>query len=410
VSDGEPAGHGRYRLLVLNQYYWPGVEATAHLLSELCEALAGDFEITVVTGNLYGHDELPSEEVRNGVRIVRVRSTTFERSQLHLRAANYASYLADSVLTAVRDRRPDLVLCMTDPPIVGDVGLVVSRRFGVPLLVISQDVFPEIAVQLKRLENPLLVGVLRSLVGLYLRRADGIVAIGETMKKRLEAKGAAAERITVIPNWVDTTSIGPVPHDNEWAQKRELAGRFVVMHSGNVGHAQDLETLIRSATFLRDLESLRIVIVGFGARYTDMVALAKRLDLGGLVRFLPYQRREVLSESLSSAHLHFVGLGRGLSGYVVPSRLYGILAAGRPVIVGADAESETARLVEEVGCGIVLPAGRPELVAKAIREAHDGVHDLEGMGAKGRMYVELEADREVAIGRYRALILELAGR
>src|SRR4029079_17011110 len=157
----------------------------------------------------------PSEEVRNGVRIVRVRSTTFERSQLHLRAANYASYLADSVLTAVRDRRPDLVLCMTDPPIVGDVGPVVSRRFGVPLLVISQDVFPEIAVQLKRLENPLLVGVLRSLVGLLLRRADGIVALGETMKKRLEAKGAAAERITVIPNWVDTTSIGPVPHDNE---------------------------------------------------------------------------------------------------------------------------------------------------------------------------------------------------
>ena len=93
---------------------------------------------------------------------------------------------------------------MTDPPIVGDIGLAVARRFGVPLLVISQDVFPEIAVQLKRLENPVLVGVLRSLVGLYLRRADGIVAIGETMKRRLEEKGAASERITVIPNWVDT--------------------------------------------------------------------------------------------------------------------------------------------------------------------------------------------------------------
>ena len=398
----------RCRLLVLNQYYWPGVEATAHLLSELCEALAAEFEITVVTAHLHGHDDLPSEEVRNRVRIVRVRSTTFERSRLHLRAANYASYLADSVLTALRGRRPDLVLCMTDPPIVGDIGLVVARRFGVPLLVISQDVFPEIAVQLKRLENPLLVGVLRSLVGLYLRRADGIVAIGETMKRRLEAKGAASERITVIPNWVDTKSITPLAHDNDWARKRELAGSFVVMHSGNVGHAQDLETLIRAATFLRDLDDVRIVIVGFGARYGDMLSLAKRLEVGGIVRFLPYQPREVLSESLSAAHLHFVGLGKGLSGYVVPSRLYGILSAGRPVIVGADPDSETSRLVAEVGCGIVLPAGRPELVAKAIREAHDGHHDLEGMGAKGRMYVELEADRDVAIGRYRALILELA--
>jgi colanic acid biosynthesis glycosyl transferase WcaI len=399
----------RPRLLVLNQYYWPGVEATAQLLAQLCEALAVDFDVTVVTGRLLGHDELPAKDVHNGVRVVRVRSTAFERSELHRRAANYLSYLAESVAAALREPKPDLVLCMTDPPIVGDIGLVVARRFGVPLLVISQDVFPEIAVQLKRLENPVLVGVLRSLVGLYLRRADGIVAIGETMKERLEAKGATSERITVIPNWVDTQVIVPQQRDNEWSRKRKLTDRFVVMHSGNVGHAQDLETLIRAATFLRDVEDLRIVIVGFGARYTDMVALAKRLDLAETVRFLPYQSRSVLSQSLSSADLHFVGLAKGLSGFVVPSRLYGILAAARPVIVGADAESETARLVSQVGCGIVLPPGRPELVARAIREAHDGLHDLEAMGAKGRMYVELEADREVAMGRYREVIRELVG-
>jgi colanic acid biosynthesis glycosyl transferase WcaI len=399
----------RPRLLVLNQYYWPGVEATAQLLSQLCEALAADFEVTVVTGRLLGHDELPAEDVHNGVRVVRVRSTAFERSELHRRAANYLSYLGESVAAALREPKPDLVLCMTDPPIVGDVGFVVARRFGVPLLVISQDVFPEIAVQLKRLENPVLVGVLRSLVGLYLRRADGIVAIGETMKRRLEAKGASPDRITVIPNWVDTQAIVPQPRDNAWARRRRLTGHFVVMHSGNVGHAQDLDTLIRAATFLRDLEDLRIVIVGFGARYADMVELAKRLELGEAVRFLPYQSRTVLSESLSAADVHFVGLAKGLSGFVVPSRLYGILAAGRPVIVGADAESETARLVAEVGCGIVLPPGRPELVAGVIREAREGLHDLEAMGAKGRMYVELEADRTVAMDRYRKVIRELVG-
>ncbi len=397
------------RLLVLNQYYWPGVEATAYLLSQLCEALVDDFDVTVVTGRLLGQAELPAEEERNGVRVVRVRSTAYERSELHRRAANYISYLVGSLRTALREPRPDLVLCMTDPPPVGDIGLVVARRFGVPLLVISQDVFPEIAVQLKRLENPMLVGLLRALVGLYLRRADGIVAIGETMKRRLEEKGAAPERITVIPNWVDTKAIVPQPRENEWAQRRKLAGRFVVMHSGNVGHAQDLESLVRAGTFLRDLEDLQIVIVGFGARHADTVALAKRLELDGIVRFLPYQSRGVLSESLSSAHLHFVGLAKGLSGFIVPSRLYGILSAGRPVIVGADGDSETARLVSAVGCGIVLPPARPELVAKAIRGSREGIYDLEGMGAKGRMYVELEADREVAIGRYRHLIRELVG-
>ncbi len=400
----------RPRLLVLNQYYWPGVEATAHLLSQLCEALTDEFDITVVTGHLFGHDDLAQEEDRNGVRIVRVRSTAYERSELHRRAANYVSYLLESVRTALREPKPDLVLCMTDPPIVGDIGLVVARRFGVPLLVISQDVFPEIAVQLKRLENPVLVGILRSLVGLYLRRADRIVAIGETMKRRLEEKGAEPERITVIPNWVDTGAIVPQPRENEWARRRLLDGRFTVMHSGNVGHAQDLETLVRAATFLRDLDDLQIVIVGFGARHADTVALAKRLELGNLVRFMPYQSRGVLSESLSAAHIHFVGLAKGLAGFIVPSRLYGILSAGRPVIVGADPDSETARLVSEIGCGIVLPPTRPELVAQAIRDAHDGVFDLEEMGAKGRMYVELEADRGVAIDRYRNVIRDLVAR
>jgi putative colanic acid biosynthesis glycosyltransferase WcaI len=394
---------------VLNQYYWPGVEATAQLLAQLCEALAEDFEITVVTGRLLGHDELPAEEDRAGVRIVRVRSTAYERSQLHRRAANYGSYLAESLSTALRQPKPDLVLCMTDPPIVGDIGLVVARRFGVPLLVISQDVFPEIAVRVKRIENPALIGVLRGLVGLYLRRADRIVAIGETMKKRLEAKGAHAHRITVIPNWVDTNAITPQPHDNAWAQRKGLAGRFVVMHSGNVGHAQDLDSLVRAATFLRDLEDVRIVVVGFGARHAEMMELATRLDVRGAVQFLDYQPREVLSESLSAAHLHFVGLAKGLSGFVVPSRLYGILAAGRPVVVGADDESETAQLVREVGCGIVLPPGRAELVAATIRDAYDGRLDLAEMGAKGRAYVETEADRRVAVGRYRAVIAELAG-
>jgi glycosyltransferase involved in cell wall biosynthesis len=396
----------RAKVLVLNQYYWPGVEATAQLLAQLCEALAEDYDVTVVTGHLYGH-ELPAEEVRNGVRIVRVRSTAYERSQIHLRAANYASYLGDTVLTALRGGRPDLVLCMTDPPIVGDVGLVVARRFGVPLLVISQDVFPEIAERLKRLEHPLVLGVLRQLVALYLRRADRVVAIGDTMKRRLEQKGAPADRVTVIPNWVDTSELEPQPRHNVWSAEQGVDDAFVVMHSGNVGHAQDLDTLVRAATFLRDLDRLRILVVGFGARYGELTDLAERLEVTDKIRFLGYQPRERLSLSLSSADLHYVGLARGLAGYVVPSRLYGILAVGRPVLVSADADSETVRLVQDVGCGVVLPPGRPELVAGVIRDIVEGRLSLEGMGERGREWVEREADREVAFGRYRRLVADV---
>ena len=395
------------RLLVVNQYYWPGVEATAQLLTELCEALAVEYDIRVITGVLHGHEDLPRHETRNGVRIIRVPSTAFERSRLGLRALNYVTFVGSALAAGIGGRRPDIVLCMTDPPIVGDIGLAVARRFGVPLLVISQDVFPEIATKVGRLESRLLVGVLRRLVGLYLTRADRVVAIGDTMRLRLEEKGAPAERIHVIPNWVDTKERSPRPRDNEWAEQHGLVGRFVVMHSGNVGHAQNLDALVRSATFLRDLDDLRIIIIGFGARHEDIVGLAGRLDVAKRVEFLPYQPRELLPLSLSAADVHFVGLVQGLSGYVVPSRLYGIMAAGRPVVVAADAESETAKVVAHVGCGIVIPPSRPELVAEVIRDAYEGRYDLDEMGARGRAYVTEEADTSVALGRYRELLREM---
>ena len=397
----------RQRLLVLNQYYWPGVEATAQLLTELCEALAQEMDVTVVTGVLHGHEDEPRHVVHEGVEIVRVPSTSYERSKITARAANYVSYLTNALVTGLRERRPDVVLCMTDPPIVADVALVVARRFRVPLVVISQDVFPEIAVQLKRLENRALMSVLRFFVSLYLRRADHVVAIGDTMRRRLEEKGAPHERIHVIPNWVDTNRLQPLPKDNDWSRHERFDRKFVVMHSGNVGHAQDLDSLVRAATFLRDLDDLEIAIIGMGARHAELVALAELLEVDA-VRFMYYQPRHLLSSSLSAADVHVVGLAPGLAGYVVPSRLYGILAVGRPVIAAADADSETAQVVDAIGCGIVVPPGRPELLARAIRDAHDGRYDLQAMGARGREWVVREADRSVAVRRYRALLHELA--
>jgi colanic acid biosynthesis glycosyl transferase WcaI len=286
--------------------------------------------------------------------------------------------------------------------------VIAARYHRVPLLVVSEDVFPEIATELGRLTNPVLVRLLRRLVGFYLRRADRVVAIGERMRERLVEKGVPPDRLTVIPNWVDTTRVVPTELRNDWSREQQLSEKFVVMHSGNVGHAQNLDNLVRAATFLRDLDDLSVTIVGFGARHTEVLELADRLDVDSM-RFLPYQPREVLAQSLSAAHIHYVGLAAGLSGFVVPSRLYGILAAGRPVVVAADPDSETARLVAEIGCGVVIPPDRPDLLAGVIRDAHEGKLDLDELGRRGREYAEREADTRVALGRYRALIDGLVG-
>ena len=396
----------RPHILVLNQYYWPAVEATARLLHELCTALAHDYDVTVVTGMIPGNVVHPGRSVVGDVRVIRVRSTSFDRRRILPRGINYMTYLIQSLRSALAAERPDAVLCMTDPPIIGNVALFVARRFRVPVIVVSQDVFPEVAVELGRLENPLLIAFLRKLINFYLQRADRVVAIGTTMRGRLIEKGAKRDRIVVIPNWVDTERIRPLPHENEWSLEHGLADRFIVMHSGNVGHAQNLDALIRSATFLRDLEDLRVVIIGAGARHAEMVELAIRLGADDVV-FAPYQSSDLLPKSLSTGHVHVVGLARGLSGYVVPSRLYGIMAAGRPVIVAAEEESETAQLVREVGCGIVGPPGRPDLLARAIRDAYEGSLDLERMGRLARDYVTANADTHIATDRYRAVIAEL---
>jgi glycosyltransferase involved in cell wall biosynthesis len=178
------------------------------------------------------------------------------------------------------------------------------------------------------------------------------------------------------------------------------------MHSGNIGYAQNLDALDRAGTVLRDLDRLTIALIGGGARRNELKLLARRLQVD-CMRFMGYQPREALSASLSSADLHVVGLAAGLSGYVVPSRLYGILSVGRPVLVAAEEDSETARVVEEAGCGWVVAPGRPELLAEQIRIAYEGGVDLEEMGRRGREWVTAVADRSVAVARYRSLLHEL---
>lgn len=398
-SDSRP------RLLALNQYYSPAAEADGQLLADLCQALLDEYDVTVVTGRTRAARQ-PGRRMHRGVEVIRVPSFAFPRRRLSLRAVNYVSYAALAMPAAMARARPDVVLCMTNPPFLGDAAYAVARRFGAPLVVVSQDLFPEVATVLGHLDSGPTARALGRATRFYLERADRVVALGDTMRRRLEAKGVPPERIRVIPNWVDTGAIVPFPPDNEWSRAHGLDGRFVVMHSGNVGHAQDLESLVRASTLLRDLDDLAVVVVGGGAGHPDLVRLVTALG-ANKVRLLPHQPRSLLSKSLSAASVHVVGLARGLAGYVVPSRAYGVLAAGRPLIAAVDSDSETAALVRKARCGFVVPPGEPEALAAAIREAHASRPELDAMGRRARAHAVAEADRSIAVARYRSLLAEI---
>jgi colanic acid biosynthesis glycosyl transferase WcaI len=198
------------------------------------------------------------------------------------------------------------------------------------------------------------------------RRAARNLALGETMRRRLiEDKGAPPERTEIIPDWADTSALAPGPKVNAFSAAHGLTDRFVVMHSGNLGLSQGLETIVDAAALLKDVPGLVVVFQGEGVMKADLRARAGNLGLGN-VRFLPYAPREQLSESFASADLFVVSLQRGLSGYIVPSKLYGILAAGRPYVAAVEEACEVAAITQAHDCGRVVEPGSARALADGI--------------------------------------------
>src|SRR5437588_592225 len=213
-----------------------------------------------------------------------------------------------------------------------------------------------------------------------LRRADRVVVLGEDMRERIVAKGIPAERVVVVR---DGASIPTAVFGVDHPVAQEVRGdfRFVVLHAGNLGFYGAWETLVRAATLLNG-EGVGFVFIGAGAAAARVQALATQVN--GRARFLSFRPASEVPYILAAGDLHVVTVRRGLEGVVVPSKLYGILAAGRPVLAVAPEASDVARIVRRYRCGVVADPDRPESVAQAVREAMASPGDLAAMGARAR--------------------------
>jgi putative colanic acid biosynthesis glycosyltransferase WcaI len=296
-----------------------------------------------------------------------------------------------------------VIVTLTDPPIVALIAIAASRATNSRFVFLCQDVFPEVARLLENFQGGAIEKLLARIGRYTVKRADVIVALGETMKRRLvETKNAAPAKIRVIHNWADAEAITPGSKDNPLARELGLTGKFVVMHSGNVGLSQDVDGLLDVAEQLRDLPDVVIAVVGEGARKAALIAQAERRGLANL-RFFPYQPKRRLSESFAIADIFIVSLKRGLAGFIVPSKLYGILAAGRPFVAAVEADCEVAHIAREHGCGVVVEPGDRDAMAAAIRRLHaDRVWRTqlaERARAAGLIY-----DRRRAVAAYRDLL------
>jgi glycosyltransferase involved in cell wall biosynthesis len=391
-----------------NRSYYPDTTATGQLLTDLCEGLvsAHGCRVSVVTGGAT-RGVLLQSDTHNGVEILRARGTDFSKRRFAGRFSNYVSYFLSACYAGQRLERPDIVVAQTDPPIIGLAAWLAARRFGVPFVMAYKDIFPEVARLLEDFHSETVDRALQAVNCFLARRADRVVALGETMKKMLvEGKGADPGRTVIIPDWADCQAIVPGEKQNAFAQAHGLADRFVVMHSGNIGLSQNLEILIEAADRLRHVPDIVVVLVGEGVKKAALVEQASGLPN---VRFLPFQPKERLRESFASADVFVVSLKEGMAGYIVPSKLYGILAAGRPYVAAVEDSSEVAAITRRHSCGVVVGAGKATELADAVLKLYHDKSLSNAMGNNSRR-AALEFDRPRQVHAYYELFQQLTAR
>ena len=401
-------------IVFFNRSYYPDTTATGQLLTELCEGLVRehDCRVTVVAGPRVMGDRhigkaIVQREHHNGVGVLRARGTGFSKARFAGRATNYVTYFLSACLAALRVERPDVVVALTDPPIIGLAGHLAARRFHAPFVMVFQDIFPEVARVLEDFHNETLNRLLHRITRFLVRRTAVNVAIGETMRRRLiEGKGADAERTIVITNWADCSAIIPGAKHNAFSLETGLSEYFVVMHSGNIGLSQGLEHLVRAAELLQEYENIRFAFVGDGVRKQALMREAAARKLHNVV-FLPFVPKDRLAESFATADVFIISLKKGLAGYIVPSKLYGILAAGRPYVAAVETDCEVAAVSRQYGCGLVVDPENPEALAAGILTLYRDRELAQRMGEKARC-AGLQFDRSVQLRTYFELFRRLS--
>lgn len=385
--------------------------ATSQILSDLAFHLAGTGrEVHIVTSPQIYDDpkaSLPDYEIIRGVRVHRVPSTQFGRAALLGRSIDYFSFYRSvwRCLVGIA-RRGDILVAKTDPPLVSIVAMAAARRNGAGLVNWLQDVYPELAV---RLGVPFIRGPVAS--GLAASRdrslhyAEATVVVGHLMGQRVEALGTPPARIHVIPNWCNDEEIRPIAQaGNPLRQAWGLQDKFVLGYSGNLGRAHEFDTVLAAAERLRDDTRTVFLMVGGGKRFDELARTVNERNLGGSFRFIPYQQQEMLPYSLGVADAHWLSLNPKLEGLIVPSKFYGIAAAGKPIIAIAAKDGELARLVQQHACGVVIEPGDADALVGTLRRLSTERGLLAEMGVRARQMLDAHFTRQKGFERWRGLL------
>lgn len=410
---------GRKNLLIYAHYYYPDVASTGQILTELAEGLNDTFHTTVIctvpsyTGKIsqyYRKHKYYYENI-NGVDVLRIRVPEFRKSFALSRIFNILSYFFSAVFATFRVEHQDYIFTISQPPILGGMLGVIGKHIKKAKLIYNiQDFNPEQVMAVDFTHNKLVLSIMMLLDKYSCQQANKVIIVGRDMIETLQKRFQKMVPYAYINNWINEKEIYPLPEDNarvlKFKRKYGLENKFVIMYSGNIGLYYDLLNILKTIEKFKETEDVIFAFIGEGSVLEELRTYKEAHHLSNVV-FIPYQPKSELIYSLNAGDVHFVVNAKGIKGVSVPSKLYGVMAVGKPVLGIMEEGAEARLIVEEAKCGMSVKPGDYSAIEDLIRK-YIGLRDsreLKNMGEMGRKFLTEHLTKEVSIDKYRDEIL-----
>ncbi|MFJ8259764.1 glycosyltransferase family 4 protein [Peribacillus asahii] len=401
-------------------YFYPDFASTGQLMTDLCLNLRHDFEITVVAAqpNYAGESVNTNKTFEIGylenIKIVRIRLPEVKKASKISRFKYIFSYFFLASIALLKEKKTDIIYTISQPPIlgglIGSIGKFLKHTKHVYNI---QDFNPEQAAAVAYTDKQYIFKLARTVDKLNCYYADHIIVVGQDMAETLKErfKNKKVPKHSVINNWTSENEIVPLKKSNNhidlFLKEHNLQDKFIIMYSGNIGLYYDLENIIQVAKEFEESADIVFLFIGEGAVKSRLQDFVKESNLTNVL-FLPYQPKDFIKYSLNAADIHLVVNQKGIKGVSVPSKIYGVMAAGKPILGVLEQESEAQLLIEKSNCGIVVEPKDYNGIIESIKSFYQlSSEERKEIGLNGRLYLEEYLKRETSINKYRQLLNRL---
>ena len=404
------------RLLIYSIQYAPEFTSNALVITGLAQQLAArGHQVTVLAGT--PHYQLPRvppgyrwrpfrREIHGGVKVI--RCWAFPKSEGKVaKLLNYASFTVTSFIAGLFTERPEAVMTVTPPFWLGYNALLLRAFRRCAVIYNAQDLFPDAYLASQEVRAGWLARVMSSLMNRIYRASDRITVITESFAEAIAERGIERGKVVIIPNFVDTAAVTPLPRANSFRRRHALDNKFVVMYAGNIGYTHGAELLVDAAARLAAIPDLLFLVIGGGSKQADLVRLARARRLANL-QFLPTQPGESLSEMLATADVLVLTSKPGVGKTSFPGRIYNSLLAARPVVASVDEDSDLAQFLRRGGTGIVTAPGNVEDFCQALTTLYHDAARRERLGRSGAEFMARHYSPQAVVEQYETLLKGLA--